>query len=279
MQIGINLLLWTGCFTKKTVKLVEKGRKLGFDGVELPIFAPQAVDVKATRKALADNGQRATACTVLTQGSMISPNARERKLAFDYLVAVLEVCKASGVECLAGPLLSPLGKFVGRGPSAAEFKRAITGMRKLADRAEDLDIEIGIEPLNRFETYFVNTCYDALKICREVGSPKMGILYDTFHVNIEEKKPVESLKKIGKKWLKHVHTCENDRGIPGTGHVPWDATMKALKQMKYDAWLTIESFVPAIKELASAANIWRALAKDGDDLARKGLHFLRRYVK
>ncbi|UCD29533.1 MAG: sugar phosphate isomerase/epimerase [Planctomycetota bacterium] len=279
MKIGINLLLWTGCFTKKTVKLIEKGRKLGFDGVELPVFAPQAVDVKATRKALADNGLRATACTIVVAGNMISPSARDRRLALDHLVRVLEVCKACGVECLAGPLFSPLGKFVGRGPNAAEWKRAVTGMRKPANRAESLDIHVGIEPLNRFETYFINICDDAIRMCREVGSPKVGILYDTFHANIEEKKPAEALKKIGKKWLKQVHTCENDRGIPGTGHVPWDATMRALKQMKYDRWVVIESFVPAIKELASAANIWRSLAKDGDDLARRGLRFLRRYIK
>ncbi|MHC4443115.1 MAG: sugar phosphate isomerase/epimerase family protein [Planctomycetota bacterium] len=279
MKLGINLLLWTGCFTKKTVKLIEKGRKLGFAGVELPIFAPQAVDVKGTRRALSDNGQRATACTIVAAGNLIGPSARDRKQAFDHLAGVLEVCSAVGVECLAGPLFSPLGKFEGRGPSAAEFTRAVTGMRKLADRAESLGVDLGIEPLNRFETYFINICEDALKICREVGSPRVGILYDTFHMNIEEKKPVEALKKVGKKWLKHVHACENDRGIPGTGHVPWDATMKALKQMKYDGWLTIESFVPAIKELASAANIWRSLAKDGDDLARRGRRFLQRYVQ
>lgn len=278
MNIGVNLFLWTGGFARGQVKLIDKVGRIGFDGVELPIFDPKAVDVAGTRKALADNGLGATVCTVIVTGSLISPSGRDRQAALDHLVRVLEVSRAVGADCVAGPLYSPVGHLVGRGRNAAEWKRAVTGLGKLADRAEDLDIDVGVEPLNRFETYFLNICEDATKLVREIGSRRLGVLYDTFHANIEEKDPAAALGKITRKWLKHVHTCENDRGIPGTGHVPWDATMRVLKQMKYDRWLVIESFVPAIKELAAAASIWRPLAKDGDDLARRGLRFLRRYA-
>ncbi len=278
MRIGVDLMLWTGCYTRKETKLIDKVAKMGFDGVEFPIFSPKDVDVPATRKALEANGLGSTACTVIVAGSLISPNARDRKAALDHLRAVLEVSKDIGIECVAGPLYSPVGLLVGRARNNDEWKYAVEGLRKLADTAEILDIKVGIEPLNRFETYFLNIAEDALRLCKEVGSAKVGVHYDTFHANIEEKDPVAALKKIGRKWLTHVHTCENDRGIPGTGHVPWDATMKALADMKYDGWITIESFVPAIKELARAASIWRPLAKDGDDLAKRGLKFLRQYV-
>lgn len=278
MRIGVDLMLWTGSYDRKGVKLIDKVAKLGFDGVEFPIFNPKTVDVAATRRALSDNGLGATVCTVLVAGSFIAPSGKDRQAALDHVKAVLDVSKEIGAEIVAGPLYSPVGCLIGRGPDAAEWKRAAACLRKVADHAEKIDIKVGIEPLNRFETYFLNITADALKMCKQIGSDHVGVHYDTFHANIEEKDPVAALTNIGKKWLFHVHTCENDRGIPGTGHVPWDATMAALKKMKYNGWITIESFVPAIKELARAASIWRSLARDGDDLAKNGLKFLRKYV-
>jgi D-psicose/D-tagatose/L-ribulose 3-epimerase len=278
MKIGVDLMLWTGCYDRKCLPLIDKVGKMGFDGVEFPVFAPDAVDVRATRRALADNGLGSTVCTVIVAGSLISPSASDRRKALDHLRRVLDVSKAFGADCVAGPLYSPVGHLIGRGPNAQEWKYAVEGLRKLADTAEQLDIRVGIEPLNRFETYFLNTAGDATRLCREIDSPNVGVHYDTFHANIEEADPVGALRSIGRKRLFHVHTCENDRGIPGTGHVPWDATMKALADMGYKGWITIESFVPAIKELARAASIWRPLAKSGDELASRGLKFLRKYL-
>ena len=278
MKIGCDLMLWTGCFTRKGIPLIDRVAKMGFDGVEFPIFDPKAVDVPATRKALQANGLGSTVCTVIVTGSPISPDAKERQAAIDHVVRVLDVSKEIGADCVAGPLYSPVGKLVGRGRTAAEWKYAVASLRKIADAAEILDISVGIEPLNRFETYFLNICEDAVALCREIDSTHVGVHYDTFHANIEEKDPTAALRKVGSKHLFHVHACENDRGIPGTGHVPWSDFFKTLKQLKYDRWMTIESFVPAIKELAAAAAIWRPLAKDGDDLARQGLKFLRANV-
>ncbi len=279
MKFGVNLMLWTGCFTKKGIPLIDKVAKMGFDGVEFPLFDPKAVDVKATRQALEDNGLGATVCSVIVQGSLISDKPSERRAALDYVLRVLETSKAVGADCVAGPLYSPVGYLPGRARNAAEWKYAVAAMKQIAKTAEALDINVGVEPLNRFETYFLNICADTVKLVKEVNSPKIGLLYDTFHANIEEKDPVAALNGIGKKWLKHFHISENDRGIPGTGHVPWKATAAALKKMKYNDWCVIESFVPAIKELARAASIWRSLAKDGDELAREGLRFARRTFK
>ncbi|GMU21994.1 MAG: hypothetical protein AMXMBFR13_20820 [Phycisphaerae bacterium] len=277
MKTGVNLMLWTGSFGKKDIPLIDKVAKIGFDSVELPLFNLSIVDVPATKKALAGSGLGATACTVIVKGSVISSSPAERKDAIDHLLAVLDMSKELGIEAIAGPLYSPVGKLVGRGRNEAEWKHAVKGLRKVADRAEQLDIKLGVEPLNRFETFFLNICEDTVKLCKEVDSTHLGILYDTFHANIEEKDPIAALKKCGK-YLFHVHTCENDRGIPGSGHVPWDATMQTLVDMKYKGYCTIESFVPAIKELAAAAAIWRPLARDGDHLAKDGLKFLKRYI-
>lgn len=277
MKSGVNLMLWTGSFSKKDIPLIAKVKKLGFDSVEFPLFNLSIVDVPATKRALADSGLGATVCTVIVKGSVIGSSPADRKAAIDHLLAVLDMSKELGVEAIAGPLYSPVGLLIGRGRNDKEWGHAVKGLRKVADRAEELDIKLAVEPLNRFETFFINIAEDAVKLCKEVGSSHLGILYDTFHANVEEKDPVAALKKCGK-YLFHVHTCENDRGIPGSGHVPWDATMKTLQQMGYKGYCTIESFVPAIKELARAASIWRPLAKDGDHLAREGLKFLKPYL-
>ncbi len=277
MKLGVNLMLWTGSFNSRTdLKLIDKVARMGFDGVELPIFNPKTVGVKRTARALADNGLGCTVCTVLApEQSLVDSSAKVRQAGVDHLAGVLEMGAELGADGVAGPEYAPVGHLVGRGRTQQEWKRCVTSLRKVARTAEATGVMLGIEPINRFETYFLNLTADAAALCKQVGSSRVKVLYDTFHANIEERDPVAALRKLGRR-LGHMHTCENDRGIPGTGHVDWDGTFRALKGIKYNGWLTIESFVPAIKELAAAAAIWRPLAKDGDELARKGLAFLKK---
>ncbi len=280
MRLGVNLMLWTGSFNSRTdMKLIDKVARMGFDGVELPIFNEKIVNVKRTARALQDSGLGCTICTVLGPNqSLIDKSPKVRQAGVDFLSRVLETGAAFGADGVSGPEYAPVGHLVGRGRTQQEWDRCVKSLRKVARVAESTGVMLGLEPINRFETYFLNVMADAAALCKEVGSPKVKVHYDTFHANIEERDPVAALRKLGK-LLGHVHTCENDRGIPGTGHVDWDGTFGALKAIKYDGWLTIESFVPAIKELAAAAAIWRPLAKDGDELARKGLAFLKRKLK
>jgi D-psicose/D-tagatose/L-ribulose 3-epimerase len=135
-----------------------------------------------------------------------------------------------------------------------------------------------LEPLNRFETYFLNTLDDSARLVREIGAPNVLVHFDTFHANIEEQNPAAALRLIAKE-LGHVHISENDRGIPGTGHNDWRGILLALKDIGYDGWLTIESFAQPEPELAAAAAIWRDLAPSGDELARRGLAFIRQLAR
>jgi D-psicose/D-tagatose/L-ribulose 3-epimerase len=132
-----------------------------------------------------------------------------------------------------------------------------------------------IEPLNRFETFFLNTADDAARFCDEVGHPNVGILFDTFHANIEEKSIADGYRQVGR-YLKHVHTCENDRGTPGSGHVEWQQVFEAIGETGYDGWLTIESFASNMPEIASAAAIWRDLAATPEAVAFEGIAFLKK---
>ena len=139
-------------------------------------------------------------------------------------------------------------------------------------------VTICLEPLNRFETYFLNTLEDAARLVHEIGAPNVKIHFDTFHANIEERHPAEALRSVVKH-LGHVHISENDRGIPGTGHNDWKGVLRVLKEAGYDGWLTIESFAQPEPALAAAAAIWRDLAPSGDEIARQGLQFTKRLAR
>jgi D-psicose/D-tagatose/L-ribulose 3-epimerase len=180
-----------------------------------------------------------------------------------------------GADLLSGPLYSPVGYFTGRRRTQDEWKWAVESWQQLAGTAADARLEIGLEPLNRFETYFLNTVGDAAAFCDQVGHPGIGLLVDTFHANIEEKAIGEALR-LAAPHLKHVHTCENDRGIPGSGHVAWAELFAAVHEVGYNRWLTIESFGFSLGPLSAAASIWRDIAPTPDAIAFEGVKFLRR---
>ncbi len=129
--------------------------------------------------------------------------------------------------------------------------------------------------MNRFETYFLNTAADAARLSEQIGHQNIGILFDTFHANVEEKSIAAGYRTVGPH-LKHVHTCENDRGTPGSGHVEWDEVFAALRDLKYDGWVTIEGFGSALKELSAAASIWRDIEPDSESIPFDGVKFLKK---
>jgi D-psicose/D-tagatose/L-ribulose 3-epimerase len=168
-----------------------------------------------------------------------------------------------------------LGVMTGCRRTPEEWNWAVEGLREVAQHAKKRQVTVCLEPLNRFETYFLNTLEDAARLVNDIGAPNVKIHFDTFHANIEEKNPAEALRSVARD-LGHVHVSENDRGIPGTGHNDWQGVLKALKAMRYKGWMTIESFAQPEPELAAAAAIWRDMAPSGDELAQQGLRFIRR---
>jgi D-psicose/D-tagatose/L-ribulose 3-epimerase len=280
MKYGINFLLWSGDFTRESIPLIKKAADMGFDGVEIAIFNPEDVDIKATKAALKANGMACTTCGILGDDrDLISDDPAIRENAKKYVKDCVEICAALGGSIFCGPLYSTVGKLVGRSRTQEEWDRAVTGFKEVAKVAGDNGVTLAIEPLNRFETYFINIAEDAVKLARDVDHPSMKVLLDTFHMNIEEKDLYKAIKSTGDAGLlAHMHCCENDKGAPGSGHVDWDGVFKALNEVNYDGWIVIESFVPAIEAIATAAAIWRELTPGGADaIAKDGLKFLKSY--
>ena len=275
MRFGLNLLLYTAEFTSKHLDLIPKVAEMGYDGVEIPFMALDALDAAGTRKALQKAGIGATACAVLFPGqNFTSAKEEERRAASDRLARCHELTAAMGGDTVAGPLYAPVGLLTGRGRTAEEWKRAVDGLGQAAEKAAAAKVTLAIEPLNRFETYFLNTAADALALVKEVGNPRLTVQIDTFHSNIEEKNTPAAIRLVGRH-LGHFHVSESDRGVPGTGQVPWKEVFKALKDVGYGRWVTIESFARGILELCAAASIWRDIYPSADALAKDGLAFMR----
>ncbi len=276
MKYGINMLLWAAEVNEKCFSLLRVIKERGFDGVEFPIFRPEGFPAARIRRALADEGLECTACGATPAGlSLLSEDAAVRANAAGYLRSCASALAEAGGHVFAGPFYSPVGYLPGRRRNDDEWRRAVEGYRELAPALNACNVTLALEPLNRLETYFLNTAADAARLVDDVADPRIGVLYDTFHANIEEKDVPAGCRTLGRR-LVHAHASENDRGTPGTGHVNWPEHLRALRDIGYDGWLTIESFGSTVKEIAAAAAIWRDLAPFPEEIAFEGLAFLKR---
>ncbi len=278
MKFGVNTFIWTAAFDASHLSLLPKIKAAGFDGVEVSMFNPANFELETIKKGLRDNSLECTICSVLSADvSMISEDRETRARSKTHMSDCVKKAAEVGAKIIAGPLYSPVGYLPGRRRTDDEWKWAVECYRELGPTLSAHDVVIAIEPLNRFETYFLNTAADAVKLCDEIDHPNVGILFDTFHANIEEKDIAEGYRTVARH-LKHVHTCENDRGTPGTGHVPWKAVFQALRDIGYDGWLTIESFGFSLGELSAAASIWRDIAPTPESIAFEGVKFIREHA-
>lgn len=276
MQLGFNMLLWSTHVTDKHFPIFDALKKTGYDGVEIPIFEGTPEHFRHVGRAARNAGLRVTSVAVIPDEarSCLSSSPGARDAAFDHLKWSIDCSAAAGSEVLCGPFHQPLGVFTGEPPTATERANLIELHKRAAAYAADLGITLAVEPLNRFECYVLNTVADTAEVVRGVGAPNYGLLYDTFHANIEEKDPVGVIAP-NLSAISHVHLSENDRGTPGKGHVPWDATLGALKQGGYEGWCVIEAFGRALPALAAATRVWRDFFPSREEVYRSGHDFLR----
>ena len=277
MKIGINTFLWSLEFGPEQVRLLPAIREAGFDGIEVACFDPDRFQAALLREATAGEGLESTTVTVVPRGmSLIDDDASVRQRTVEHFLRLIDAVAKSGSRLFAGPFYAPVGHLPGRRRTEQEWAHAIESYQVLAPHAAAQGVTLAIEPLNRFETYFLNTARDAARLAAAVNHPGLGILFDTFHANIEEKDIAAGYETVGP-WLRHVHACENDRGTPGSGHVEWPAVFAALRRIGYDGWLTIESFGFALPELSAAAAIWRDIEPSPDCIAFDGIRYLRQH--
>jgi D-psicose/D-tagatose/L-ribulose 3-epimerase len=275
MKYGVNTMVWTTRVGKDQQPLLSRIRDWGFDGVELFLSPEEPADIPGVKRMLDELHLERTTCSVIPrEANLVSPQPEVRARGREYLLRCVERTAELGAHLICGPLYAGLGVMTGTRRTQDEWEWAVDSLRAAARRGQQVGVTLAIEPLNRFETYFLNTLGDAAQLVRDIGEPNVSIHFDTFHANIEERHPADAIRAVAPA-LGHVHISENDRGIPGTGHTDWRGILLTLKEIGYDGWLTIESFAQPEPELAAAAAIWRDLAPSGDELAHQGLQFIK----
>ncbi|MDQ3780170.1 MAG: sugar phosphate isomerase/epimerase [Chloroflexota bacterium] len=275
--IGVNTWVWVSPPTDDALaEIAPRLHAWGFDLIEIPLESPSDWDPARTAALLAENGLSASICLAMGPGRDLIADRATVAATQDYVRECVDRVAILGGRVVAGPLYTPVGDTRGmrRSERAAAVDRLVAGLRPLVDYAGEREVTLAIEPINRFETSFLNTAEQALEVVARVDSPALGVLLDTFHMNIEEKDQAAAIRLVGSR-LAHLHACGSDRGSPGADHIAWPEIAVALTEIDYQGALVIESFTPQNQSIARAAAIWRPLAESQDALATDGLAFLK----
>ena len=278
MKFGMNLLLWSGDPDDSLLPVIEELKAMGYDGVEIPLFNLDVDKWTKYGEKIKAMDLKCTAVTVRNEeDNPISPDAAVRAKGVELNKKTLDCCAALGAETLVGPYHSAIGIFSGAGPTEDEWKWGVDSMRQVAEHAGDVNVMLGVEALNRFETYLLNIHKDSARFVREVDHPNCKMMYDTFHANIEESDIAQAIRDCSDV-LHHVHISENNRATPGSGHIDFDTNFDALKEVGYDGWMVVEAFGLALPEIAAATKIWRKMFDTELQLAKDGLELMKREV-
>jgi len=281
MRIGINTFLFTSPFTNESTSLFKTFKKWGFETVEIPVEDPSHIDPAHVRRELERHGLKCgSACACMGPGRDFRGTPEEQNTAMVYCKRVIDQMVVLGCPSLIGPVYSVVGKADAVEPARQkeEWAMVVKNLKELTRYAEQKGVQICLEPLNRFETDFINTCEQGLRMIKAVGSKALKLHLDTFHMNIEEKNQGAALRKAGKH-LAHFHACGSDRGTPGKDHIDWKSIVQALKAIRYKGDVVIESFTTDVKVIARAAAIWRRIEPTRNEIATDGIRFLKKALK
>lgn len=277
-KIGFDVLAWSAGASEDLLPIMDRLKKIGYDGVEFFIGSPEVSDYKRLGKHARDIGLGVTAVTVINSDeNLIDSKPSVRSKGLDRIKWVIDRCNDLNAEVLCGPFHSAFATFAQHAPTEEEYKWSAEILYQAGEYAAQTDLILTPEALNRFECYLCNTMEQLRYLVEKAGHPNVRAMFDTHHANIEEKKLGEAIQKIAPH-LGHVHISENDRGTPGEGHVPWDEVFSTLAKIEYKGWYTIEGFTRNDVDFANSIYVWREFAQPWD-MAEKGFRFIQEMIK
>ncbi len=277
-SFGVDSFIWSESFSEKDLWIIPKAKALGFETIDLAVAHPERFPAQKVKQAAADAGiALVTTHTLNKDTNLISPDARTRAKGVSALKTMVDINYELGSPIFGGVIYAGWGCITGRPRTQEEWSWSVAAMREVAQYAKKGgNLTIAVEPVNRFETHFLNIAEDAVRYCRDVGTGNVKVHLDCFHMTHEENSFAGAVASCGKEYLGYVHVCESNRGIPGTGLVPWKEFFTALSKTGYFGPLVIESFDPGFEELNRLCAIWRKFADSGEALAVEGLRNLKR---
>jgi len=275
MKVGVSAFAWSTTLNKSHLNMIPRLRDHGLDGFEIPMPVQGTLSTKEIRRAFENSELECTVCALLPANvNPIDVDPMARKRAQSYLRKCVEIAAETGAHLIGGPLFAPIGYLPGRRRNGDEWQWAVECFQELGTSLDKHDMTLSIEPVNRSESFFLNTVADAKALCEAVGHARVGVTVDTFHANIEEKNLADSVGSLGGV-LKHVHASENDRGLLGSGHVDFPGIVAALHKIHYSGFLMIEGFGYSPDEPCSLGALWGDLNVSPEDIAFLGAKYLR----
>ncbi len=284
-KVGIYYAYWTHDWDADFVPFLARVKKLGFDVLEInagTLGAMRATERDRLRSASEAAGVPMSCCIGLPPSSdLASSSAATRKAGIAHLGRIAEAMKSVGIERLTGIIYSCWpAKLEGRDATKQQaLDWSIAGMKEAIKKAEDLGLLYNVEVVNRFEQFLLNTAEEAVAYVKEVGSPNLKILLDTYHMNIEEDSFSQAIRTAGA-LLGHLHIGESNRKPPGHGHLPWQEIGAALKSTGFSGWVVMEPFLMPGGEVGRDIRVNRELMPkaDLDEEARKACVFTRNFL-
>lgn len=277
MKFGINTYLFSSPFTNESVSYFPLFKEWGFDFVEIALEEPSNIDPHFIRRELDKYELECrSVCAATGPGRDLRGTRKEQITSLEYVKSLIDIAPVLGSNLVAGPIYSSVGRaeLEEEKEKNRQWELVVTNLRELCDYASLHEVKLAIEPLNRYETDFINTCNQALQLIRDVDKESLYIHLDSFHMNLEEKDPAAAITNAGKK-LALLHASGSDRGTPGGDQINWDRIFYALDKINYEGDIVIESFTPDVKVIAKAASIWRQVEPSKEAIAIDGLAFLR----
>lgn len=280
-KFGVDSFIWSENFSKEDLWIIPKAKELGFETIDIAIAHPETFPIQLVKEKIENVGiDIVTTTTLSKETNLISPDTQVRENGIKNLRLLVDLNIELGSKILGGVNYAAWGYLTGKPRTEQEWNWSVNAMKEVANYAKEKgELVIAVECVNRFETHFLNIAEDAVRYCKDVGIDNMKVHLDSFHMIREELSFKEAVKTCGKEYLGYVHVCESNRGIPGTGLVPWKEFFTALKDIGYAGPLVIESFDPSFEELNSLCAIWRKLADSGEALAVEGLKNLKAIAK
>lgn len=279
-QLGMHMFIYTPRWAEEDARLVfTKAKEFGYDLAEVLLLDVDSVDTAMTARLARelDMGVAVTMTgTLAADLSSADPDVVRR--GEDLIMRGIVTASQMGATFLGGPTFSAVHRYA-EPPAPDALERAVEIYGRVARRAGDHGMRVGLEALNRYESRFVNTLEQAATIVRAAGPEELFVHADLFHMMIEEPNLYESVHSVADV-LGYVHVAESNRGPLGTGNTPWRQLFDALAESNYSGPITFETFSPSVlgPEIASLIALWREPWSDPDTVAHDGIEFLRRHL-
>lgn len=269
---GVHTSLWSLDWTRNAADLaIPEAARYGLAFVEIALLDPPAVDAEHTRKLLEKHEIEAVCSLGLPDDARPTNNPDK---AVEFLETALDKTAAIGAKALSGVIYGSIGERSGKPPTQGELDKVAAVMERMAGYARKLNLELGLEAVNRYENHMLNTAGQTVEMVERIGAPNVFVHLDTYHMNIEEKGLANGILKA-RDHLKYIHLSESDRGVPGTGTVAWDEVFGALAAIGFRGGMAMESFIELPPQIATALSVWRPVARDREEVLSDGLPFLR----